>query len=806
MKRIDRFVGVNQQRTHAIWPLVIGLLLLLLPQTALADGTETLGQPSIPMESGTDIIGAGTGLETQPGTIDLDVPTGVTIKQVLLYWAGGAEGEGNAGDDTINVDGTDITGTLIGGPTYFFGDYYFSAYRADITALNMVDVGANSITVSGLDFSEMENGGAGIMVIFDDGTPSSLIDVRDGIDLAYFNFPEPRKSTVEQVFTFPAAEIDRKASLVMFFASVSANGLRPSSIEVTVGDQTTTFSNLLGSNDGPQWDTVDLPLDGPTITIPAGVTSVTIHAISRDDLGTGAKPASFSWIGTGLSISPVSDTALYSLGDRVWYDQNQDGIQDAGEPGVNDVTVELYANADCSGEPLATTTTANSGDPAQDGYYQFGDLSEGAYCVQFSDLPAGWSISPVDQGDGTNDSSADQNAQITGINLTADDPDEDMGIYVTGTLGDNIMCVSTGEPIAEIGVAVYADFNCDGTADGSPLGETSSDDTGFYEFTDLEVALAGDPNNQTCYVVEVDTEDADLGDCNIPAGVTVYNPQLTSSEPNDPDNDFVFAQPGSGEDLTLGDRVWYDQNQDGIQDATEPGYNGAMVNLYANADCSGEPLATTVTANGGDPLTDGFYQFTGLDAGTYCVEFTNLPAGWIISPADQGDGTNDSSADQNAQITGIDLTANDPDEDMGIYVTGTLGDTIMCATTNELLADIGVTLYADFNCDGSADGSALGTTATDQNGFYQFVDLEVALSGDANNQTCYVVEVETTDPDLGNCTEPSSQTSYNPELTSSAPDDPDNDFEFSFTPTAIDQGDEPSAPSNFIYIPILLGR
>ncbi len=73
---------------------------------------------------------------------------------------------------------------------------------------------------------------------------------------------------------------------------------------------------------------------------------------------------------------------------------------------------------------------------------------------------------------------------------------------------------------------------------------------------------------------------------------------------------------------------------------------------------------------------DGFYQFTNLLAGDYCVQFGNIPAGWSISPADQGDGTNDSSANGNAQIPNISLTADDPDEDMGIYVPGSLGDNV----------------------------------------------------------------------------------------------------------------------------------
>ena len=67
---------------------------------ALADGTETLGTPSIAIASGSGIVAAGTGMVDQPGTIDIAVPAGATVNQVLLYWEGQMSTD-VAGDDTI---------------------------------------------------------------------------------------------------------------------------------------------------------------------------------------------------------------------------------------------------------------------------------------------------------------------------------------------------------------------------------------------------------------------------------------------------------------------------------------------------------------------------------------------------------------------------------------------------------------------------------------------------------------------------------------------------------------------------------
>src|SRR5690606_23114410 len=118
----------------------------------------------------------------------------------------------------------------------------------------------------------------GLMVIYDDGSVESTIQVRDGLDLAFIHFAEPLKSTVPQTFTFAPLGVPRTATLEMFFGSVFTGEPRPSSIEVTVDGVTQTFSNLLNSNDGEQWDTVSL-----SIVIPAGAESLTVQAFSRND-------------------------------------------------------------------------------------------------------------------------------------------------------------------------------------------------------------------------------------------------------------------------------------------------------------------------------------------------------------------------------------------------------------------------------------------------------------------------------------------------------------------------------------------
>ena len=64
-------------RISAVLALV--LLFPLFVTLVRADGDETLGTPSIPIEAGSGIVAAGTGLTDQPRTFNINVPgTSVT--------------------------------------------------------------------------------------------------------------------------------------------------------------------------------------------------------------------------------------------------------------------------------------------------------------------------------------------------------------------------------------------------------------------------------------------------------------------------------------------------------------------------------------------------------------------------------------------------------------------------------------------------------------------------------------------------------------------------------------------------------
>uniref|UniRef100_UPI0035687585 SdrD B-like domain-containing protein n=1 Tax=Neptunomonas sp. TaxID=1971898 RepID=UPI0035687585 len=93
------------------------------------------------------------------------------------------------------------------------------------------------------------------------------------------------------------------------------------------------------------------------------------------------------------------DAGLYQkagLGDKVWEDLDGDGVQDAGEPGIAGVLVDLK---DATGAVIDSTTTA------ADGSYSFTGLEPGTYSVAFKPN-AGYEFTLENIGDDALDSDA----------------------------------------------------------------------------------------------------------------------------------------------------------------------------------------------------------------------------------------------------------------------------------------------------------------------------------------------------------------------------------------------------------------
>jgi len=193
----------------------------------------------------------------------------------------------------------------------------------------------------------------------------------------------------------------------------------------------------------------------------------------------------------------------------------------------------------------------------------------------------------------------------------------------------NVRCVDGDTVINYPGVKV----NVEG---GGFIGSGLTDANGDY-YISLPSGL------YTTYAISIVTTDGA-----IPPGVTPVDPPdgettfVTTSTDNRKTVNFILTGCAEPEPASIGDRVWYDLNCDGIQDEGEPGAEGVVVSLL---DCQGNVLAQTVTD------AAGFYLFTDLMPGDYNIQFTLL-AGFSFSPQDQGaDDALDSDADPQTGAT-----------------------------------------------------------------------------------------------------------------------------------------------------------
>jgi len=171
----------------------------------------------------------------------------------------------------------------------------------------------------------------------------------------------------------------------------------------------------------------------------------------------------------------------------------------------------------------------------------------------------------------------------------------------------------------------------------------------------------------------------------------------------------------------LGNYVWVDTDNDGIQDSDEEGLEGVTVNLK---DENGVVIATTTTDE------NGFYLFSGLAPGTYSVQFV-LPADyeWTVLNAGGNDAI-DSDADpaMNGMTAQVMLEAGESylDLDAGVHLLpASLGDFVWFDADGDGIQDAdeegveGVTVNLK-----DENGLVIATTTTDENGFYSFTDLD----------------------------------------------------------------------------------
>jgi len=360
---------------------------------------------------------------------------------------------------------------------------------------------------------------------------------------------------------------------------------------------------------------------------------------------------------TNLSPGEIDtswDAGIYqfaSIGDFVWKDADQDGIQDADELGIPNVTVLLQ---DCDGNNVAIALTNASG------FYLFTDVIPGEYVVQFdlSTVPEECTLGLTGQGNGTNDSDALPDGSTPCIEVESGDTIENIDagfVPVTVNLGDYVWhdldangIQNSGEPgIEGVIVNLYND-------DTELIATTTTDVNGFYIFEDVipdtYFVEFIDPDGFTATFAEQGGNDAI--DSDITNEVIIQDGGSTTDIYDISIEDNYTIDAGYYRCVPIGEQVWYDIDTDNVEDPIENGINGMKVTLWRLVDGTYEEYDYMYTGHKpGTPSDDGYYKFC-APPGTYYLHFQLPPIGLVQAQPNVGNDDNLDSDVTNANGLG----------------------------------------------------------------------------------------------------------------------------------------------------------
>ena len=368
--------------------------------------------------------------------------------------------------------------------------------------------------------------------------------------------------------------------------------------------------------------------------LPPGSYSVSVTGTALDgleqthDLDDPASVTPVSEKSTAVTLSssaPSRDDAdfgfrepaqLGSIGDTIWSDTNADGVQDAGEPGLDGVTVILL---DSSGNEVGSQVTRSGGK------YLFEDLPAGDYTVVVSGGLIDKLSQTYDLDDGATLTPSTPNSASVSLAAGEANNNLDFGYQPLSSISGTVLEDSTGDDIGNrtlldnngapltIMLALY-----EADAAGNPVGQslaltTASVTTGAYRFTGLQTGNYVVVQTQPAGFLSVlDFDESDDGDGFDADETTDERIAVTimPGELEDDSNNFVEQRLGS-----ITGWVAVDTNGSSFGNTPLP---GVVLTLL---DSAGDVIATTTSS------ATGGYSFNQLPPGNYTVIQTQ-PAGY----------------------------------------------------------------------------------------------------------------------------------------------------------------------------------
>lgn len=432
----------------------------------------------------------------------------------------------------------------------------------------------------------------------------------------------------------------------------------------------------------------------------------------------------------------------------VYLDENGNGVRDANESiGLPNLTVEL-SGTDYLGEAI-NAVTVQTGGTTPSGSFAFKDLLPGNYTITQRDAPMGLDFTDYQIGSASGTGGLVQGQiAITDIALASSETATDYHFGWIGREIDGVVYFDANqngsfdagtEPgienvsITLSGLTSDGDDVCVAIAPRSCSVQTDSD--GRYHFTGIPrsdsvgyTLTQQDPTTPPLDVFVNGTNS--VGN----VGGIVGENEISSialTRPRQNAENYNFAHLGASR---IVGRVFVDSNNNGVQDAGEPGLAGVEMQLTGDS-AFGTDVCTLVTCT---VITDsnGDFEFTGLpnnDSNGYTVTQVQ-PQDYTAGQNTVGDaGGTFNTRNGNVELRGIDLTT-EPNAANNLFAqtTNTLSGYVYVDLENTgkrdpddtPLSGVSITL-AGTSKGGTpiCDVVASCTVTTDSNGYYEFSGL-----------------------------------------------------------------------------------
>lgn len=173
-------------------------------------------------------------------------------------------------------------------------------------------------------------------------------------------------------------------------------------------------------------------------------------------------------------------TNAFSIGNRVWFDTNNNGIIDGAEVGISSVSVSVFLDANSDGQPDNTASPLGTVTTDASGYYRFDGLSAGNYVVRINpaNFNAGGVLRNYANTSGNNTAAVDSSGAASN-NENGINPAVRNSIQTNGLLS-NTVTLSTSSPTAEPDIPASGTFAGQGSLDNQA---DATIDLGFYNLS-----------------------------------------------------------------------------------------------------------------------------------------------------------------------------------------------------------------------------------------------------------------------------------------------------------------------------------